>query len=422
MKWLNLKYVDKTYWALFIALIVVAVIALFSAGSTLVYERHSVLGPVFTQMMWLCIGIATAFLIQFMPSMYIRAGGYALLFFSLVCLYFIMLFPHSSMVATINGASRWIKIGGITFQPSELAKLSLLIVVADLLARIRTEADKKTYFYWTLGLTAATCLPIMTGNLSTAVLLAGIVLLMWVLARLPWKYIGATVGIALLLLVAGYMIVEFGFVRRHKKMSGPFARAVTWVGRIDDIFTERHQDAAEFKLTDDNYQRSIAKVAVARGGKTPLGVLPGNSQERDYLPQAYADYIFAIIVEESGMVGVVVLIFIYIMILFRACMTSSRFGDYAAMLMVMGLALMLTCQALVSMMVAVGLGPVTGQPLPLISRGGTSAIITSVYFGIIMAVSREQKELSERQQRTTDASQEDIPDIEIDELRLEISD
>ena len=416
MKLPNLKYVDKTYWVLFIALIVVAIIALFSAGSTLVYERHSVLGPVFTQMLWLCIGVATAFLIQFAPSMYIRAGGYALLLFSLVCLYFIMLFPHSSMVATINGASRWIKIGGITFQPSELAKLSLLIVVANLLARVKTEADKKKYFFWTLGLTAVTCLPIMTGNLSTAVLLAGIVLLMWILARLPWKYIGATVGIALLLLVVGYVVVEFAFVRRHQKMSGPFARAVTWVGRIDDIFTEHHQDAAEFKLTDDNYQRSIAKVAVARGSKSPLGVLPGNSQERDYLPQAYADYIFAIIVEESGIIGVFALIFIYIAILFRACLTSSRFGDYAAMLMVMGLALMLTCQALVSMMVAVGLGPVTGQPLPLISRGGTSAIITSVYFGIIMAVSREQKELSERQQRTTIESVNDIPEIELENL------
>lgn len=414
MKRLDLKYIDKTYWALFLTLVVVAVIALFSAGSTLVYERHSVLGPVLSQMIFLFLGVAIAFFIQFVPSMYIRAGGYVLLGFSLLCLYFIMLFPHSSMVATINGASRWIKIGGFTFQPSELAKLSLIIVVADLLSRIKTEEDKKKYFFWTLGLTAATALPIMTGNLSTAVLLGGIVLIMWFLAHLPWKYILATVGIAVALLVAGYLIVEFGFVRQHRKMGGPFARAVTWVGRIDDIFTEHNQDAAEFKLTDDNYQRSIAKVAVARGGKSPVGVLPGNSQERDFLPQAFADYIFAIIVEESGMVGAIFLIFIYLAVLFRACLTSSRFGDYAAMLMVMGLALMLTCQALVSMMVAVGLGPVTGQPLPLISRGGTSAVITSVYFGIIMAVSREQKELKERQTQTTIKSKEEVPEITLE--------
>ena len=413
MKHFNLQYIDKTYWVLFLTLVVVAIIALFSAGSTLVYERNSVLGPVLSQMIFLMLGIVMAFFIQFVPSMYIRAGGYALLGVSLLCLYFIMAFPGSSLVATINGASRWIKIGGFTFQPSELAKLSLVIVVADLLARIKTEEDKKKYFYWTLGLTALTALPIMTGNLSTAVLLGGIVLLMWFLARLPWKYILSVVGIAAALLVAGYLIVEFGFVRQHRKMSGPFARAVTWVGRIDDIFAERQSDA-EFKLTDDNYQRSIAKVAVARGGRTPFGVLPGNSQERDFLPQAYADYIFAIIVEESGLMGAIFLMVIYIMILFRACLTSSRFGDYAAMLMVMGLALMLTSQALVSMMVAVGLGPVTGQPLPMISRGGTSALITSIYFGIIMAVSREQRELKERRDQTTLESMDEVPEITLD--------
>jgi cell division protein FtsW len=255
----------------------------------------------------------------------------------------------------------------------------------------------------------------MTGNLSTAILLGGIVLILWFLARIPWKYILSTIGIAIVLLVAGYAIVEFGFVRSGKTIErGPFKRAITWVNRVDDIFAEHADDSAEFKLTDDNYQRSIAKVAVARGGRSPFGVLPGNSQERDYLPQAFADYIFAIIVEESGVFGALVLIFIYMAVLFRACQTSSRFGDYAALLMVMGLALMLTCQALVSMMVAVGLGPVTGQPLPLISRGGTSALITSAYFGIIMSVSREQRELSERQNITTKESLEDVPEITLE--------
>jgi cell division protein FtsW len=419
MKLPDLKYIDKTYWVLFITLVIVAVIALFSAGSTLVYEKHSVLGPVFTQMLWLLIGIAIAFFVQFVPSSYIRAFGYPLLLLSIIFGALLVILPPSNpMVVNLNGASRWLKIAGVQFQPSELAKLSLLIVVADLLARIRTEEDKKKYFFWTLGLTAVTCLPIMTGNLSTAVLLAGIVLLMWILARLPWKYIGATVGIAVLLMTSGYLIVEFGFIRKHRSIEGPFARTITQVKRVDAMFAEmfaKEDKGIDNADLDENYQRKIAKVAVARGGKTPFGVFPGNSQERDYLPQAFADYIFAIIVEESGIVGVIFLIFIYLAILFRACLTSSRFGDYAAMLMVMGLALMLTCQALVSMMVAVGLGPVTGQPLPLISRGGTSAIITSVYFGIIMAVSREQKELSDRQQRTTDESLEDVPDITIND-------
>ena len=132
------------------------------------------------------------------------------------------------------------------------------------------------------------------------------------------------------------------------------------------------------------------------------------------LPHAYADSIFAIIVEEWGTVGAIGLILIYLAILFRACLKSSRYADFSAMLMVMGLALMITCQALVSMMVSVGIGPVTGQPLPMISRGGTSALITSIYFGIIMSVSREQTELGARQQEAINQSLDDVPDIQLD--------
>ena len=138
------------------------------------------------------------------------------------------------------------------------------------------------------------------------------------------------------------------------------------------------------------------------------------NENRPILPQAFADYIFAIIVEESGLLGAAALMLIYLAILFRSCLSSSKYGDYAAMLMVMGLALMLTCQALVSMMVSVGIGPVTGQPLPMISRGGTSALITSIYFGIIMCVAREQNELHARQLSTTAASEEDVPEIYIE--------
>ena len=204
------------------------------------------------------------------------------------------------------------------------------------------------------------------------------------------------------------------YIETHREVTGVMKRATTWVGRIDDMIAEWKTSDAEFKLTDDNYQRTISKVAIARGGVSPVGVLPGNSQERDFLPQAFADYIFAIIVEESGIVGAIFLMLLYLAILFRSCLSSSKYADYAAMLMVMGLALMITCQALVSMMVAVGIGPVTGQPLPMISRGGTSVLITSLYFGIIMCVAREQNELHDRQQMVTNESEEDVPEIHIE--------
>ena len=411
MKKINLNNIDRTFWALFLALIAVAIIALFSASSTLVYMHHSALGPIGQQMFFIVLGIAAAFGIQFLPTYWVRLGGYALLVVSTLLVFSTMI-PGNPLVVTINGAARWIRIAGITFQPSELAKLSLIIVIADQLARIRTEADKQKYFYRTLIIAAVVMLPIMASNLSTAVLIGLIIFCLWILARIPWKYTLSVLGIAIVVLGLGYAIVEFGFVRPGRAMHGPFKRATTWVARIDRHF--EHDDASKYVLTDENIQEVYSSVAIARGGTSPIGVLPGNSKERDYLPLAFADYIFAIIVEESGIIGAFGLIFIYLAILFRACNISSRYNDMPAMLMTMGLALMITCQALISMLVAVGLGPVTGQPLPLISRGGTSVLITSIYFGIMMAVSREQKELQNRVNETKEESLEDAPIVTLE--------
>lgn len=409
---LNLKNIDRTFWGLYLILIAVAIIALFSASSTLVYMNHSALGPIGQQMFFIVLGIAAAYIIQFIPSYWVRFGGYILLAVSIILVYSTMI-PGNPFVVTINGASRWVRIAGITFQPSELAKLSLIIVIADQLARIRSEEDKKKYFIRTLVITGVVILPIMASNLSTAILISGIVFCLWILARIPWKYTLSIVGIAAIILVLGYLLVEFAFVRPGREMHGPFRRATTWVARIDRHLGQEDEES-KYVLTDDNIQEVYASVAIARGGASPLGVLPGNSKERDYLPLAFMDYIFAIIVEESGIVGAGFVIFLYLAILFRACNVSSRYSDMPAMLMVMGLALMITCQALISMLVAVGLGPVTGQPLPLISKGGTSVLITSVYFGIMMGVSREQTELRARVNETIEQSQEDAPIVTLD--------
>lgn len=417
MKKPNLANIDRTYWWLFALLIAVAIIALFSASSTLVYSHHSALGPIGQQMFFIVLGVIAAFGIQYIPSYWVRFGGYALLGLSTLLVYSTMI-PGNPLVVTINGAARWVRIAGITFQPSELAKLSLIIVVADQLARIRSEADKSKYFYRTLIIAAIVMLPIMASNLSTAVLIGLIIFCLWVLARIPWRYTLSVVGIAIIALCLGYAIVEFGFVRPGRPMHGPFKRATTWVSRIDrhlNLSNDKSQMANDkYVLTDENIQEVYASVAIARGGASPLGVLPGNSKERDYLPLAFADYIFAIIVEESGVLGAGFVIFLYLAILFRACNISSRYSDMPAMLMTMGLALMITCQALISMLVAVGLGPVTGQPLPLISRGGTSVLITSIYFGILMGVSREQTELRERVNLTREESATDAPIVTLE--------
>ncbi len=410
-------YVDRQFWFLYMLLVGFAIIALFSAGSTLIYKgegEQPTLGPISRQMGFLALGCALMYGFQFLPSKVMTWIGYFALGFALLYLY-VMLIPGNPLVVEINDAARWARLwpSHVTFQPSEVAKFGLIIVAADLLTKCKTDEEKRKNFFITLALTVITILPIMMSNLSTAVLLFGIVLLMWILARVNWKYIASVVGIAIALLLAGYCIVEFGYVRPHRRLSGPFSRAITWVNRVDAVIREKQTDEAEFKITNENYQRSLAKVAIMRGGKTPLGVFPGNSQERDYLPYAYEDYIFAIIVEESGLVGTFILIFIYLAILFRACFASTKFGDDRAMLTVMGLALMLTCQALVSMAVSVGLGPVTGQPLPLVSHGGTSVLVTSMYFAVMMCVSREQEAMRDRQQTAKQESLQDIPQIDL---------
>lgn len=411
-----LRDIDKPFWILFLALVVVAFIALFSAGSTLAYEDGSVLGPFYKQFALLLLGTAVAFGVQYIPSATIRFGGYFILAFAVLCLYLIVV-PGSPFASTANEAGRWFDLFGlVTFQPSELAKLGLTIVVADLLSRIKSEEDYKKYFFWTLGLTVFTCIPILIGNLSTVVLIAVIVLMLWILARIPGRYIWTTIGIVVAVAAIGFAIVEVGYVRPGKDIeSGPFKRATVWVKRVNVAVQEVGAPFDKKEALDaQHYQRTIAKVAVARGGKTPIGVLPGHSQERDFLPLAFMDYIFAIIVEETGLIGALFLIFIYLAILFRACWASSRYADSSAMLVVMGLALMLTCQALISMAVSVGLGPVTGQPLPLISKGGTSVLITSLYFGIMMAVAREQALRSARQEKTKQDSYNIVPDVQIE--------
>ena len=408
-------YIDRTFWVLFFMLIGVAALALFSATSDLVFDEDntSIIGPLGRQVCFLLAGCVLAYLTQFVPNRLVTAIGYLIFGVSLLLVYS-LLWKGNPLAVSAHGAARWIRIG-VTFQPAELAKLGLLIVVADLLTKGQTEEEKHKYFLWTIGLTVATCFPIMVSNMSTAVLLAGIVFLMWILARVPWKKILIVAAIAVSTGIAGYLFGEFVYVRPGRKASGLMERITVWCKRVDDFAEEKKQPrGTEVKLNDTNRQRVLAKVAVMRGRKTPLGVGPGNSQERDYLPLAYEDYIFAIFVEEYGIIGAVFLIFIYLAILFRACYASTKFyGDGRAMLTVMGLALMITCQAFVSMAVSVGLGPVTGQPLPLVSHGGTSAIVTSLYFGIMMGVSREQEEMRAREHLSAVESEQDAPEINL---------
>lgn len=410
---LSVSYVDRIFWILYGILFLVSVVALFSASASLVYKSGSMFGPVGKQAFFLLGGAAIAWGIQFMRREAITTGSKILLGITDLILYG-MLVPGLHLAKTVNGAGRWINVFGFTIQPSEFAKVFMMIVIADILAKAGDKPeDMRQAFIKTLAIAGITIFPIMIGNLSTAVLMAAVVWLLWIIAGIDWKYwVGALLTVVVL--GVGGLLAARATIHSGHELPKLFSRAATWVNRIDAMLDNQSETVKDddYYFNDDHYQSTMAKIAIARGAKTPFGVFPGNSKGRNFLPLAYADYIFAIIVEESGIIGAIFLIFLYLAILFRACLVSTRFKDPGAMLLTMGLALMLVCQAFISMAVAVGIGPVTGQPLPMITMGGTSALATAMYFGVIMAVSYEQKVVQHRIDAAEEESMNDMPDID----------
>jgi cell division protein FtsW len=240
-------------------------------------------------------------------------------------------------------------------------------------------------FKWMIVLMVIVSAIIAMDNLSTAVLLFGVCyLLMFIgnvkLARLL-KVAG--VGIATVLL----FVMLLNVIPGSWTDSGPLSRLGTWQNRISHFGDAKELSEEEYyAITDENYQVAHAKIAIANGGV--VGVFPGNSAERDFLPQAYSDFIYAIIIEEMGILGGLFVLLLYVIILIRAGMIARKTEKMFPKYLVLGSALMLSVQAFINMAVAVNLIPVTGQPLPLISRGGTSTLITCAYFGLILSADR----------------------------------
>lgn len=232
--------------------------------------------------------------------------------------------------------------------------------------------------------TCLTCALIVTENLSTAALLFATVFVMMFIGRVPTKQLGKIVGVCLLGVVLLATIVTI-LPKEQLDESKLLHRASTWVDRVKDHTSDKGTMSDTIFLRD-HAQEARAKIAIASSNM--IGKMPGNSEQRDHLAQAYSDFIYAIIIEEMGVLGAVFVAFLYIILLFRAGRIASMCERNFPAYLTMGLAILLVIQAMVNMLVAVGLIPITGQPLPLISRGGTSTIINSVYFGMILSVSR----------------------------------
>ena len=378
---------DKVIWMVFFFLCMISIVEVFSASSGLTYKSQNYVGPIAYHAGTIIAGVVVAIITLNIPCRYFKLmTPFLLLITGLMLL--IVLFGGGK---STNDASRWISILGFTIQPSEIAKGTLVLTVAQILSAMQREngADRQA-FKWIMWFTIPTCALIGVENLSTAALLFAVIFLMMFIGQVPMRQLGKLAAvIAILGVFAISMIMLVGDTSKEddntqlvkteqveqpakKNFVGKMLhRADTWKSRIlkfgkDDVTPQ------EYDL-DKDAQVAHANIAIVSSGV--IGKGPGKSTERDFLSQAFSDFIFAIVIEELGLLGAVAVVFLYIFLLYRTARIASRCENNFPAFLAMGLALLLVIQAAFNMMVAVGLAPVTGQPLPLISKGGTSTII-----------------------------------------------
>ena len=379
---------DKVIWMVFFFLCMISIIEVYSASSTLSYKSGNFMGPVIKHMAILVGGVFVMICMLKVKCKYFKIVTPFMIFISIVLLLWVLLAGQST-----NGASRWISLVGIQFQPSEIAKGTLVLAVAQILSAMQNEngADKRAFKY-ILTISAVMIFPIMLENMSTAMLLCFTIFFMMFIGRVPGKLLGKLAGIVLLTIVFAISMVmllghdeeklaktndtfteQVATEQPEKKntVQKMFHRMDTWKARIDHFLDTKPVSPEEVDL-DKDAQVAHANIAIA--SSNVMGKGPGNSVERDFLSQAFSDFIYAIIIEEMGVPGGLFVAFLYIILLFRTGRIANRCENNFPAFLAMGLAILLVTQALFNMAVAVGLAPVTGQPLPLFSRGGTSSI------------------------------------------------
>ncbi len=399
---------DKVIWMIFFFLCIISILEVFSSSSSLTYDKTSYWGPVFKHTAILIVGIFIMVMVQNIDCKYFKIATPFLLIISFVTLLWVLAAGQST-----NGAQRWVSLFGIQFQPSEIAKGTIVLSVAQILSAMQTEeGTQENTFKYILWTACPLLLLIVFENLSTAMLIGMVVVCMMFFGQVSLQKLGKLMGgIALVAVFALSFVLIFGqeeekandkqnLTERVKKAdedTSPsffekvFHRAGTWKGRILKFVNSEEVSPDKFDLDEDS-QIGHANIAIA--SSEIVGKGPGNSEERDMLPQAFSDFIYAIIIEELGLAGGIAVMLLYIFLLFRAGRIADRCANAFPAFLVMGLALLLVSQAMFNMLVAVGLAPVTGQPLPLISKGGTSTIINCIYIGAILSVSISAKKKS----------------------------
>lgn len=376
---------DKVIWLVVIILTVFSLLAVYSSTGTLAYryQQGNTEYYLFKQFIILVFGIVLMYVAHLIKYTYYSRISQLAMFIAVPLLMFTLFIGTN-----VHEASRWLTLPGttLTFQSSDFAKLALIIYVARLLSKKQEQIkDFKSAFVPIMVPVLIVCGLILPANFSTSAALFVTCMTMLFIGRINLKYIFSLLGIAIVLL--GIFIL----ILMNSSNQGRFG---TWKNRMETYVGKG--DSTSNK--DDTYQVEQAKIAIATGGV--LGKFPGNSTQRNFLPHPYSDFIYAIIVEEYGLIGAIMVVLMYLILLFRGVrIVSQAPGTFGAFL-TFGCCFSLVFQAFINMAVTVNILPVTGQPLPMVSMGGTSIWFTGIAIGIMLSVSKEaekEKELKEQE-------------------------
>ena len=368
---------DRIIWAIAALLAIFSFLPVYSAASNLAYigTGSNTFSYFIKHFVHLFLGFSIIYGIHKIPYRYFR--GLSMVMIPVVLILLIITMLQGATVGGAN-ASRWIRVPivGFTFQPSTLAALVLMVYVARYLSKVKDKmiSFKDSIFPLWLPVFIVTSL-ILPANLSTAVLIFSMVILLTYIGGYPFKFLVIIIG-------SGVVVLAL-FVLTAKAFPDLMPNRVdTWTSRVSSFL--------DSEVTQEDYQIEKAKIAIATGGLQGLG--PGKSIQKNFLPQSSSDFIFAIIIEEYGLIGGVFLLILYLWLLFRIVIVAQKSDSVFGKLLAIGVGIPVIFQALVNMGVAVQLFPVTGQTLPLISSGGTSIWVTSLALGIVLSVSAKRDE------------------------------
>lgn len=406
---------DAHIWTIVMILCFISLVEVFSASSRMVFGRENYMRPIIGHAMHLGLGLAVMYLVHMIHYKWYRLLPFFLVPASIVALAVLSFSGGGSH----GSAQRWIDLGFINLQPSEIAKMAVILSVASCLERLKqNEPLSQSNTFWKIvALTGFFFLLIFTENLSTALILCLTVYFMMFIGGISGRIMlwFSLTGVGMVIVLA--MILVIPSAQTLKSLPFVPERAITWRGRILDFAAsskESKQSPREyvFEVAPDKPQETHANIAIASSHFFGKG--PGKSEERDNLQEASCDFIYAIILEELGLLGGLFVMFMYLMLFYRIWKISTRCNDKYPAYLACGIGIMLGLQAFVNMSVAVGLFPVTGQPLPLISKGGTSVLVCSAYIGMVLGISRVQQEEDEMAEKTVQEPEAEMPEVELE--------